>query len=139
MLNRFNDGSVGAMRRLIIVGFIWCVLGWLVLGSAASLLIVCAALLLRAMGGSANWTYSTIMIQKLVPDSYLGRIFSMDMGMFYIAVVLSTLVHGSLVDTFGVANIDLIAYGTMVVSVVPLVLWVLLTRRLGRPRPVAQP
>ncbi len=139
VLNRFNDGSVGSMRRLIIVGFIWCALGWFVLGSAASLLIVCAALLLRAMGGSANWTYSTIVIQKLVPSSYLGRIFSMDMAMFYVASVISTVVHGSLVDTLGVANIGLIGYGTMVVSLVPLVLWVLLTRRLGRRRAVALP
>ncbi len=139
VLNRFNDGTVGAMRRLIIVGFIWCALGWFVLGSAASLVIVCAALLLRAMGGSANWTYSTIVIQKLVPDSYLGRVFSMDMGMFYVASVISTVVHGSLVDALGVANIGLIGYGTMVVSLVPLVLWVLLTRRLGRRRPVVLP
>ena len=137
VLNRFNNGSVGSMRRLIIVGFIWCALGWFVLGSAASLVIVCVALLLRAMGGSANWTYSTIVIQKLVPDSYLGRIFSMDMAMFYVASVISTVVHGSLIDLLGVAKIGLIGYGTMAVSLVPLVLWVLLTRRLGRRRSVA--
>ncbi len=136
LLNRFNDGSVNSMRRLIIVGFIWCALGWLVLGGAVSLVIVCAGLLLRAMGGSANWTYSTIVIQKLVPDSYLGRVFSLDMGMFYVASVLSTVVHGSLIDALGVERIGQIAVGTMVVSLVPLVLWILLTRRLGR-RPAA--
>ncbi len=132
LLNRFNDGSVSAMRRLVIIGFLWTTLGWLVLGGAWSLVIVCAALFLRAMGGSVNWTYSTIMIQKLVPDSYLGRMFSMDMALFYLATVISTIAHGSLVDALGAANIRLIALGTMAVSVVPLLGWVLFTRRLAK-------
>jgi MFS family permease len=132
LLNRFNDGSVAAMRRLIILGFIWVVLGWIALGSASSLLIVCAALVLRAMGGSANWTYSTVIIQKLVPDGYLGRMFSIDMGLFYLATVLSTVTHGSLVDALGQENIRLIAFGTTVVSLIPLLIWVVLTRRLER-------
>src|SRR5206468_1413116 len=98
LLNRFNDGSVSSMRRLIVLGFVWATVGWFVLGSAGSLALVCVALMLRAMGGSVNWTYSTVMIQKLVPDSYMGRMFSMDMAMFYLATVLSTITHGTLID-----------------------------------------
>ncbi len=139
LLNRFNNGSVGSMRRLIIVGFIWTALGWAVLGSAWSLVVVCIALVLRGMGGSANWTYSTVMIQKLVPDAYLGRVFSMDMAMFYLASVISTLAHGSLVDALGSANIRWIAYGTLAVSLIPLAAWVLLTRRFERRSEVVVP
>jgi len=139
LLNRFNDGSVSVMRRLIIVGFIWTTLGWIVLGSAWSLVIVCFGLFLRAMGGSANWTYSTVMIQKLVPDSYLGRMFSIDMGLFYLSTVLSTLTHGKLIDVLGSQNIRLIAFGTMGVSLIPLLAWVLLTRRWERKSIVAAP
>ncbi len=128
LLNRFNNGSVSAMRRLIIVGFAFATLGWFVMGGAGSLVMVCVALLLRAMGGSVNWTYSTVMIQKLVPDGYMGRMFSMDMAMFYLATVLSTIIHGSLVDTLGTENIRLIAFGTMAVSLIPLAGWALFNR-----------
>ncbi len=137
ILNHFNDGSVPVMRRLVIIGFIGATLGWLVMGNAWSLALLCLALILRAMGGSANWTYSTVIIQKLVPDSYLGRVFSLDMGMFYLATVLSTLIHGQLVDVLGAAGIREIALGTMAVSLIPLVVWTLLTRRFERHPEVA--
>jgi MFS family permease len=129
ILNRFIDGSVRSLQRLVVIGFVWTTLGWLLIGSAGSLLMVCVALVLRAMGGSVNWTYSTVMIQKLVPDSYMGRMFSMDMALFYLATVLSTVVHGSLVDALGAENIRVIALGTMGVSLIPLAGWLLFTRR----------
>ena len=132
LLNRFNDGSVSAMRRLVIIGFLFAVMGWFIMGNAWSLAVLCLALIFRAMGGSANWTYSTVMIQKLVPDSYLGRVFSLDMAFYYLANVVSTLAHGSLVDALGAANIRLIALGTMVVSLIPLIVWTVLTRRFER-------
>lgn len=132
LLNHFNDGSVRVMRRLVVIGFLWIVFGWLILGVAGSLFVVCVALLFRAMGGSVNWTYSSVMIQKLVPDAYLGRVFSIDMGLYYLATVTSTLIHGSLVDVLGSENLPLIAFGTMAVSVIPLALWGVATRAMER-------
>lgn len=132
LLNRWNDGSVFKMRRLVILGFLGATLGWIALGSAWSLVVVCLALVLRAMGGSVNWTYSTVMIQKQVPDLYRGRMFSMDMAFFYAATVISTLLHGSLVDALGKEHIRTIAFGTMLLSLVPLALWTWFTRRVER-------
>ncbi|MEP7291146.1 MAG: MFS transporter [Chloroflexota bacterium] len=130
ILNRFNDGSIPVMRRLVLVGFLLATLGWVVIGSAWSLVVVCLALILRAMGGSANWTYSTVMIQKQVPDSYRGRMFSMDMAFFYLATVLSTLMHGTLVDALGIENIRLIPFATMLISLIPLGVWAYFSRRM---------
>lgn len=132
LLNRVNDGSVRIMRRLMTIGFAASVIGWAVLAGASSLLIVCAALLLRAMGGSVNWTYSTVSIQKSVPDAFLGRVFSLDMAGFYLVTTLSTIIHGSLVDALGAERVPLIALGTGVVSMAPLLLWVLIVRWLER-------
>lgn len=132
LLNRWNDGSVFDMRRLVIVGFLMATLGWIALGSAWSLVVVCLALILRAMGGSANWTYSTVVIQKQVPDLYRGRMFSMDMAFFYAATVISTVLHGSLVDALGKEHIRTIAFGTMLISLLPLALWTWFTRRIER-------
>ncbi|MCC6801714.1 MAG: MFS transporter [Anaerolineae bacterium] len=137
LLNRFNDGSVRVMRRLVVIGFVWVVVGWLILGIAGSLVVVCIALFFRAMGGSVNWTYSSVMIQKLVPDAYLGRVFSTDLGLYYLATVTSTVLHGSLVDALGSANLPLIAFGTMGISLFPLVLWTLATRVMERRAPAA--
>ena len=96
-------------------------------------------------------TYSSVIIQKSVPDRYLGRVFSLDFAMFQLATVVSTIAHGYILDvlmannaysafqqvaflsdiaqqvTFtvgGAESVRLIAYVTGMVSVVPLVLWV---------------
>jgi MFS family permease len=136
LLNRINDGTVPFMRRLIVIGFIWGLLGWLIMGVAGSLVVVCLGLLVRAMGGSANWTYSTVIIQKTAPDAYLGRVFSLDMMLFYLATVISTFVHGGLVDLVGVANVRYVALGTAIPAMLPLIAWLLILRYLNRRRAV---
>lgn len=136
LLNRFNDDSIPRMRVLIAVGFVFSMLGWLVMGAATSLLILCVALLIRAMGGSSNWTYSTVIIQKSAEDRYMGRVFSLDMMGFYLATVISTVVHGRLIDLVGSQQVHLVALGTMVVALLPLALWIWWTRRLNRQEPV---
>lgn len=75
LTNRFNDGSVAKMRRLISIGFIMMLVSWVFLGFANSLMLVALAILIRAMGGSINWTYSNVIIQKSAPDAKLGRMF----------------------------------------------------------------
>ncbi len=130
--NRINNGSIRRMQRLIIVGFIAIALSWLLLSAASSLLLVTAAIFLRAMGGSINWTYSTVIIQKSTTDAYLGRVFSLDMALFYLATVASALIHGLLVDALGIDNLAIIAVGTLGVSSVVLVVWFILTKRGGR-------
>ena len=55
VLNRINDGSVRRMRRLVVIGFVLSVLGWIFFGGATSILFAAMGLFVRAMGGSANW------------------------------------------------------------------------------------
>jgi MFS family permease len=150
LLNKINDGSIAKMRRLVFIGFFWAVLGWVLLGLSGSLVMVCLALILRAMGGSANWTYSQVLIQKTVPDAYLGRVFSLDLAFFQFVTVISTIAHGAWVDllnatitpplltlhadwlgdgltllTYGTVanNLSLISFGTGVISLIPFVIW----------------
>jgi len=132
LTNRFNDGSVSRMRRLVIIGYLAVVVGWVVLGYAWTFLILCIAIFIRAVGGSINWTYSTIIIQKTAPDAYLGRMFSIDMAGFQLATVVSTLAHGWLVDTVGTGNISWIAFGTGIVSLLPLLAWLWVVTALER-------
>lgn len=123
ILNRFNNGTTMTMRRLMIVSFTWVTVGWLLFGLAPSLFIAALALMVRAAGGSATWTYSSTIIQISVPDSYLGRVFSLDWAAFYLAITISTLVTGILIDTLGSDNIRAITIWTGLLSLLPLVLW----------------
>lgn len=129
VMNRFHAGSLPALRRSVAVGFVWITLGWLVLAGAPLLIVAAGAIMLRAMGNSVNWVYSTTMIQKNFPDEYLGRAFSIDMAGFYLASVLSLLVHGALIDVYGAESLRAIVLGTAGVSVLPLVAWAAYTLR----------
>jgi len=129
LFNRVNDGSVARMRRLMGIAFAATVLGWLVLGIAGSLVILCVGLFVRAICGSVNWTYSTISLQKTVPDAYMGRVFSVDMAGYYLSTVVSTIVHGSLIDLVGSQHVQWIALGTGLVALIPALVWALLVRQ----------
>ncbi len=151
ILNIINDGSIVRMRQLVVLGFALIVAGWVILGTAASLAMVSVALMVRAMGGSANWTYSSVIIQKTVPDQYLGRVFSLDMAVFQLSTAISIIGHGLIIDffrqqalnnwftqipevifanvsilpwrTISLAEMGLISIGTGLVSMAPLLLW----------------
>lgn len=130
LLNRFNDGRVEVMRRLIRYGFLFMSLGWLLMSGAGTLPLVALALTLRAMGTSICWTYSSIIIQKSVPDDFLGRMFSLDMTSFQFVGAFSILLTGLLIDSFGVAQVRQVVLLMALISVVPLVLWHLVVPRL---------
>jgi MFS family permease len=123
LTNLANDGSVAKMRRLVAIGFVLLVVSWPILGMANSLLLVALAIFIRAMGGSINWTYSNVIIQKTAPDAKLGRMFSIDMVGFQLATVISTLSHGTLIDVLGTERIDWIIWGTMLVGLIPAIVW----------------
>jgi MFS family permease len=123
VLNRYNDGQVRRMRRLVIISFAWVTVGWLLFGLAPTLLVAAAAVIVRAMGGSATWTYSSTIIQLSTENRYLGRVFSFDWMGYYLAVTISTLLTGYLIDHVGKGDVRPIAVGTGIVSIIPFVLW----------------
>ena len=94
---------------------------------------------MRALGGSANWTYSTIIIQKSAPDAYLGRMFALDMAGFQLVTVLSTLAHGALVDALGLEQIALVLVGTGLVCLLPWALWAWVVPRLEQQALIVAP
>lgn len=124
LANRFGDGTGRALRRWIIYGFVAQAVGWVILGWASVLLMVCVGLTLRGMGGSLNWTYSSVLLQRTTPDHYRGRVFALDMTLFNLATVFSTVVQGALIDALGPSNIVIIALGTAFLSLFPLAGWI---------------
>ena len=86
--------------------------------------------MLRAMGGSVNWTYSSIIIQKIVPDEYLGRMFSIDFAGFELIQGISAITVGLLIDAVGSDNVHFIVIGTAFLALLPLFTWIWAVRRL---------
>lgn len=131
ILNRINDGSVRHMRRLIRLSFVMVVLGWLVFSGAQTLFVVALAAVLRAMGGSVNWVYSSAIIQIETDYTYLGRVFAIDMALFQLANSASIIFIGLLMDVWDV-DVRIVVLFLALLSVVPLVIWAWATRWLER-------
>ena len=121
--NRFSNDSVRSLRRLILVGFAFIVLGWLGWGFAPSIEVLSLAVVVRAMGGSVNWTYSSVIIQQQVPDEYLGRMFSLDFAGFELVQSLGILAVGLAIDAFGGSSVQGIVFASALAAIVPLLMW----------------
>ncbi len=132
LLNRYNNGLIPRMRRLLIVSFAGVTVGWLLLGLSPALWVAALAILVRAMAGSATWTYSSTILQLSADDAYMGRVFSLDWIGYYAAVTVSTLVTGLLIDSYGTGSAPAIAIGSGVISLIPLGIWILTTQWLER-------
>jgi MFS family permease len=125
VLERFNNGSVRTMRRLIAVGYGLITIGLFLFGNAPTLAIASVALFIRAMGSSVYWTYSSVIIQKSTPDHFLGRLFALDFAGAQLATIISATIIGWLVEISDPSQIPMIVVGTAVATIVPLVLWIL--------------
>lgn len=132
LLNKWNDGSVRVMRRLVIVGYAFIAVGWFALAGAPGLVLAMLAILVRAMGGSVYWTYSSVIIQKSVDDSYLGRMFSLDQAGFQTMAVISIVFTGLALQAWGDGAVREIVMITGLLSLIPLVAWWAAVRWLER-------
>jgi MFS family permease len=125
LLDRFNNGTVQTMRRLIVVGYACLTFGWFLFSGAPTLFLVALAIVVKAIGSSIYWTYSSVIIQKVTPDHFLGRLFSLDLAGFQLATVISVLITGWVIDLVGPPGVRRVVFGTGIVSLLPLLLWVL--------------
>ena len=129
--NRLTDGSARALQRAIGVGFIGLVLGWLIFGWAPTLPVAMLGLFVRFMGGSLNWTYSSVVLQMKVPGNLLGRVFSIDFGIFTLAMAISVWTTGVILDTTAISPRQLaLIFGAVSVSAV--LFWLYALRLIAR-------
>ncbi len=99
--NWFSDSSDQFFRRWILLGFIMLPIGWLAFASAPTLGLAALAMVIRAMGGSINWTYSSVQLQLHVPDQFLGRVFALDFSFFTLCYTIAVVATGLLSDSAG--------------------------------------
>jgi MFS family permease len=96
-----TDEGPRAMRLLLGGAMLWP-LGWYLLFSwvrdpvSATLCVV-----LAHFGGSVLWVYSTVLLQRMVPDEFLGRVMSTDLGLTTLTISASIWFYGLLADAPG--------------------------------------
>lgn len=134
VIDRWSSGTVPAMRRLILAGYALISAGWFVLAGAPTLAIAAIAIIIKAMGSSVYWTYSSAILQQTVPDAYLGRIFSLDTAGFQFMSVVSIVFTGIALEHFGAGQVREITAASGLFSLLPLLSWLLVLRWLGRQR-----
>lgn len=120
--NHWVKENQPALRRAILLGFILVPFGWLLVGLGRLLPLVSFGFLLRAIGTSINWTYSSVLIQLRAPDNFLGRIFALDLALFTVFSAFSIWLSGYLMDQYAIDPRTLSA-GFGWVSVLPIFLW----------------
>ncbi len=120
--NLFTPETNTALKRSIVIGFAALAIGWVLVGQFASFWIVLLGLMLRGMGGSTNWTYSSVLLQMNVPDHMLGRLFALDEMVRTLMASLGILLAGFAIDSLGLTAQSLASwYG--VVTLLPLAIW----------------
>jgi MFS family permease len=126
--NLLTDQQARSLQRAITWGYAIIAISWLGWGLAPSLGLVLIAAMLRGMGGSINWTYSSVLLQIEVPDRFLGRVFALDFAFFTLMMSFAVLASGFILDG-PVADPRRFAILLAVGALPPLLIWALSIRR----------
>ena len=86
--------------RGIAVSFALAAGGYLVFPLSPALWVAAACVFAAHCGGGAQWTLSTLGLQRATPDGIRGRVFSLDYGLVTLTIAVSTLAAGVLADAF---------------------------------------
>jgi MFS family permease len=139
LLERFNNGSTQRMRRLAAVGLAACALGVLGLAGAPGLLFAAIMFVGRAMGGSAVWTYSAVMLQQSTEDHVRGRVFALDYAVSQFVAVCATLTLGWLLNHSTEQILRSVTLQVGLITFIPLVIWLVALALIERSERAALP
>lgn len=93
---------MGTDDRGLIRGIGWSflvlVLGYALFPLAPGIWLAAALVFMAHCGGGAQWTFSTLGLQRATPDEIRGRIFSVDYALVTLMIAMSTLLAGFLAD-----------------------------------------
>jgi predicted MFS family arabinose efflux permease len=117
------DESPSAMRRLLGTAFVWPTLWYLAFSWVEHAYLAAACIVVAHFGGSVLWVYSTVLLQRMVPDAFLGRVMSTDLGLTTLTISASTWIYGWLAHAPGSDLRQLVRW--MALSVlVPAAVWI---------------
>ncbi|HLJ11902.1 MAG TPA: MFS transporter, partial [Planctomycetaceae bacterium] len=118
---RWAQNRQTRMRTGILFGFLCAFAGYVLLGFSGILPLAICGVALAHAGGSANWVFSTTLLQQCTEDRFRGRVFSAELGLLMLAISASGYMVGTAID-FGIAP-RTCAVGVGVAMVIPAWLW----------------
>src|SRR5262249_23480663 len=125
-----GGSSTASLRKGIAVAFFQAALFYLLFATAPSLWIAALLVMGAHAGGSIQWVYSTTLLQVVVPNRFLGRVFALDNAFLTLAMSLSTYLTGWGLD-HGIGPRELAA-ALGAVFLIPGIGWCIHLRRLGK-------
>ncbi|KAL4425671.1 hypothetical protein ABPG75_009687 [Micractinium tetrahymenae] len=97
-LNAVVPPHTRALRWGVAASYCLFATGLLVMLLAPTIWLVLASSVVRSMGSAALWVYSTLLMQKRVPNDFLGRMSAVESAGFTIAETLSSMFGGTAFD-----------------------------------------
>lgn len=111
--------------RSIAVAFSVFGAGYVLFGLAPTLWVAAAGAFLAHLGGGAQWTLSTLGLQRYSPDAIRGRVFAADYALISLTIGASMVAAGFLAGRYGTRPVVL---GLASLGVVWTAAWTALTR-----------
>jgi MFS family permease len=88
------------MQASIGIAFILGGIGYIAFGSSTSFVLALIVLGLAHCGGSILWVFSTVLLQRIVPDSFRGRVFAAEFALMTLTMAASNFATGELLDRY---------------------------------------
>lgn len=109
------------LRLGILLGFLCGGIGYFLLGSAPTLAVACAVVVVAAIGTSNVWVYSSTLLQLNTEDRFRGRVFAVDLGLLTLSISVIAWIAGLVADR-GLSP-QWIAHGMGVLMALPFAGW----------------
>ena len=124
---RISGESNRQMQAWIGIAFLIGGTFYAAFGSATSFVFALIVLGIAHCGGSILWVNSTVLLQRVVVDSFRGRVFAAELALLTLTMAASNYATGELLDRFGVSP-RLVTIGIGVFFTLPGVAWFLTQR-----------
>jgi len=94
LASRFGGSTPRFLARAIAPSFIITGIGYACFGGAPSLALAALAVMFAHTGGSTQWTFSSALLQMVVPDRLRGRVFAIELVTLTLMTSLSSYLVG---------------------------------------------
>ncbi len=101
LARRFTGDRPVAMYWAILFCYAAMIVGYVMIGWAATLPFLLLATFIRTLGSGIGWVYSSTLLQMVVPNRLLGRVFAFDLAMMTLGASASTVWVGWARDSWG--------------------------------------
>src|SRR6185436_12683 len=110
------------MQVSIGIAFLLGGIGYMLFGSARSFVFALIVLGIAHCGGSILWVFSTVILQRVVADSFRGRVFAAELAFMTLTMAASNYTTGELLDRFKISP-RLVTVGIGIFFLMPGLAW----------------